>query len=66
MNALQEHIEFSSHYIRQGSLGLEDPDERELLKPLGSMQVRWHHPFPAKLVKCALSGPCLVEVNVVD
>ncbi|XP_043237792.1 oxysterol-binding protein-related protein 1-like [Amphibalanus amphitrite] len=38
MNALQEHIEFSSYYIRQGPAGLQDPDEQELLKPLGSMQ----------------------------
>ena len=44
MNALQEHIDFSSHYIRQGSVDLQDSDEQELLKPLGSMQVqqRWH------------------------
>ena len=40
MNALQEHIDFSSHYIRQGSVDLQDSDEQELLKPLGSMQVQ--------------------------
>ncbi|XP_037082004.1 oxysterol-binding protein-related protein 2-like [Pollicipes pollicipes] len=36
VNALQEHIDFSSHYIRQG-LGLEDPEE-DGVKSLGSMQ----------------------------